>query len=352
MIFSLRPKRKVLSMDIGAHKIKIVEGSNTKNGIQINNFLSIETPEGSLRDGIILDKDLMHYVISEELRNKKIKTKDVYLTINSSKIVTREIVIPKVEYDEIDKILKYQIEDYLPINVNDYIIQFKIIEGINADDIEKLRILVIAIQKNIIDDYYELVRNLNLNPIVLDYQPNSISKLLKYNSVVNNTFPLQNLTIASIDIGYDSTKISIIKNGNVLVTKIVEIAGKYIDESILNLNCNDENLGEIKNKIININHSYDDKSNDENILSILKSAVLIIAEKIEAVFRYYLNRKTDNKINMIILSGGISNINGLDNLFGNIFNIPTININSLDSVWFKGSLINYANAIGSIIREY
>jgi len=339
-------------MDIGAHKIKIVEGSNTKNGIQINNFLSIETPEGSLRDGIILDKDLMHYVISEELRNKKIKTKDVYLTINSSKIVTREIVIPKVEYDEIDKILKYQIEDYLPINVNDYIIQFKIIEGINADDIEKLRILVIAIQKNIIDDYYELVRNLNLNPIVLDYQPNSISKLLKYNSVVNNTFPLQNLTIASIDIGYDSTKISIIKNGNVLVTKIVEIAGKYIDESILNLNCNDENLGEIKNKIININHSYDDKSNDENILSILKSAVLIIAEKIEAVFRYYLNRKTDNKINMIILSGGISNINGLDNLFGNIFNIPTININSLDSVWFKGSLINYANAIGSIIREY
>lgn len=352
MIFSLRPKRKVLSMDIGAHKIKIVEGSNTKNGIQINNFLSIETPEGSLRDGIILDKDLMHYVISEELRNKKIKTKDVYLTINSSKIVTREIVIPKVEYDEIDKILKYQIEDYLPINVNDYIIQFKIIEGINADDIEKLRILVIAIQKNIIDDYYELVRNLNLNPIVLDYQPNSISKLLKYNSVVNNTFPLQNLTIASIDIGYDSTKISIIKNGNVLVTKIVEIAGKYIDESILNLNYNDENLGEIKNKIININHSYDDKSNDENILSILKSAVLIIAEKIEAVFRYYLNRKTDNKINMIILSGGISNINGLDNLFGNIFNIPTININSLDSVWFKGSLINYANAIGSIIREY
>lgn len=352
MIFSLRPKRKVLSMDIGAHKIKIVEGSNTKNGIQINNFLSIETPEGSLRDGIILDKDLMHYVISEELRNKKIKTKDVYLTINSSKIVTREIVIPKVEYDEIDKILKYQIEDYLPINVNDYIIQFKIIEGINADDIEKLRILVIAIQKNIIDDYYELVRNLNLNPIVLDYQPNSISKLLKYNSVVNNTFPLQNLTIASIDIGYDSTKISIIKNGNVLVTKIVEIAGKYIDESILNLNCNDENLGEIKNKIINISHSYDNKSNDENILSILKSAVLIIAEKIEAVFRYYLNRKTDNKINMIILSGGISNINGLDNLFGNIFNIPTININSLDSVWFKGSLINYANAIGSIIREY
>ncbi len=352
MIFSLRPKRKVLSMDIGAHKIKIVEGSNTKNGIQINNFLSIETPEGSLRDGIILDKDLMHYVISEELRNKKIKTKDVYLTINSSKIVTREIVIPKVEYDEIDKILKYQIEDYLPINVDDYIIQFKIIEGINADDIEKLRILVIAIQKNIIDDYYELVRNLNLNPIVLDYQPNSISKLLKYNSVVNNTFPLQNLTIASIDIGYDSTKISIIKNGNVLVTKIVEIAGKYIDESILNLNCNDENLGEIKNKIINISHSYDNKSNDENILSILKSAVLIIAEKIEAVFRYYLNRKTDNKINMIILSGGISNINGLDNLFGNIFNIPTININSLDSVWFKGSLINYANAIGSIIREY
>jgi len=337
-------------MDIGAYKIKILEGSNTKMGVQINNFFSIRTPEGSLKDGIIMDKELIHYVISEELENRKIKTKNVFLTINSSRVITREILIPSVEYEEIYKVLRYQIEDYIPINIDDYIIQFKVLERIYIDDIERLKVLVIVVQKNIIDDYYDLMINLNLKPMVLDYQPNSISKILKYNNVINNTYPLRNLTVASIDIGYDNTKVSIIKNGNIMLTKMVEIAGKHIDDNILKSNINDD-LEEIKKKISNISHSYNDISGNNNILDILKNSLLIIIDKVESVFRYYLNKSTDNKINMIILSGGIAKVNGLNNLFTNIFNIPTININSLDKVKFNGPLMDYINAVGAIIRE-
>lgn len=350
MIFPFSIKGKVLSMDIGAYKIKILEGSNTKMGVQINNFFSIRTPEGSLKDGIIMDKELIHYVISEELENRKIKTKNVFLTINSSRVITREILIPSVEYEEIYKVLRYQIEDYIPINIDDYIIQFKVLERIYIDDIERLKVLVIVVQKNIIDDYYDLMINLNLKPMVLDYQPNSISKILKYNNVINNTYPLRNLTVASIDIGYDNTKVSIIKNGNIMLTKMVEIAGKHIDDNILKSNINDD-LEEIKKKISNISHSYNDISGNNNILDILKNSLLIIIDKVESVFRYYLNKSTDNKINMIILSGGIAKVNGLNNLFTNIFNIPTININSLDKVKFNGPLMDYINAVGAIIRE-
>lgn len=337
-------------MDIGAHKIKIVEGRYIKTGIEITNFFSIKTPSGALEDGTIMDKDLLYYALREGFKSKKIKTKNVFLTINSSKIITRELIIPKVKYKYINNIIKYQIKYSLPINIDDYILEFKIIQEFFVDNMDKLRLLIIAIPKAIVEAYYQLITSLDLNSIVLDYQPNSISKLLGHNNIVNDIFPLRQFTIASVDIGYDSTKISIIKNGKILLTRTVEMAGKFIDEKVLSLGCPKEDLEKFKKNIININYQYDGENIEEKILNIIKSSLLFIVEKIETIFRYYLTRDKNNKINIIILSGGISNISGLDSLFANIFDIPTITISTVDNVKFTGPIVEYANAIGSIIR--
>ncbi|NLY78194.1 MAG: type IV pilus assembly protein PilM [Tissierellia bacterium] len=343
-------KRKVLSIDIGAHTIKVVEGSSNQQGIKINNYFTIRTPANSIVDGIIMDKDLLHYILSEELSKGKTKAKNVILTINSSKIITREIQIPKVKYDVIDKLLKFQIEDYLPVKIDDYVVQFKIIDQYYVDEVGKMKILVIAMPKGLIDDYYELIINLRLNPLVLDYQPNSISKLLKSNNIVNDSFPLNNLTLASIDIGHDTTKISIIKDGKILVTKIIDIGGNYIEKRISSLDNPKNNLADFNAYIRHINSIYTDDSEESDLLRMIKSIISSITEKIEVVFRYYLTRDTKNKIDMILLSGGMANINGLDKLFSNVFNIPTVTIESLDNVNFQGPIIDYANAIGSMLR--
>lgn len=351
MKFSLIPNRKVLSLDIGAYKIKAVEGRETKKGIIIDKCFNVYTPEGIFQDGTILDKDLLHYVISEELKKKKIRTKNAYVTINSSKIVTREITIPKVKQEEIENILRFQIEDYIPANIDNYVIQFKIIDFFYQDDSEKINILIIAIPKEMVRDYHELLENLKLNPLVLDYQPNSTAKLIKYNGLINNTFQTEDITFASIDIGYDNTKVLIIRNGVIFVSRIIEIGGEYIDQSILNYF--DYDLEEFKVKkegIEDINHFHDEESEYYKVVNIIKKSIITLTEKIEIIFRYYLTRKMDNKINMIILSGGISNIKGVDNMFSNIFNIPSITIKSLDKVKFNNEFSDYINAIGSIIR--
>lgn len=351
MKLSFIPKKKVLSLDIGAQKIKFVEGRETKKGILIDNHFSISTPKGAFQDGIIIDKDLIHYVISEALKDNKIKTKNVHVTMNSSKIITREITIPKVEDEEIDNILRFQIEDYIPINIDNYVIQFKVIGSFYENDLEKLNILLIAVPKEFVKDYHELITNLNLNPLVLDYQPNSMAKILKYNGLINETFPTEDITFASIDIGYDNTKISIIKNGTILVSRIVEIGGNYIDQSILNnFNYDKSKLEETIEKLDDINHIYEEDSDYFKIAKIIKDSVSALTEKIEIIFRYYLTRRTDNKINMILISGGVSNLKGLDNMFSNIFNIPSINVVLLDRVSFDGEFSDYINAIGSIIR--
>lgn len=350
MGLSFKGSQRVLVLDIGAYSIKVVEGKENKKGIVVNKFFTIRTPAGVLKDGSILDKDLLNYVISEELKKRKIKTKDVYLTINSSKILTREITIPKVDEDDIESLLRFQIEEYIPVSMDDYVIQHKALETFYEDNTEKMNLLIIAVPKEMVEDYLDLIRNLNLNPIVMDYQPNSIAKLIQYNNFINNTYPTEELTFANIDIGYDSTKISIIKNGNILVSRIIEVGGSYIDQSILNFNeITMEEVEDEKLKIEDINRA-DKDSNRHTVTDIIRTSMILLSEKIEMIFRFYLSRRPDNNINIILITGGASNINGLDNMFSNIFNIPAISIKTLDNVDFKGNFSDYANSIGTIIR--
>lgn len=343
--------KKILSLDLGSYEIKAIEGRNTKNGIIVDNYFSIPTPEGAYMDGEILDKDLIYYVLNEELKNRKTKTKNVHLTINSSSIITREVIIPKVEEEEIENILQYQIEEYIPMNPEDYIVQFKIIGTVYEDDIEKLGILLIAIPKNIVESHFQLLKDLDLNPLVLDYQPNSIAKIIKYSSFVNDSYPTDNLTFATIDLGYNSTKITIIEDGTVMVSRIIELGMKHIDQNILNFfEYTKEELEEKKLEIENINHVEDEYDDYNRLVNIVKSSIENLSDRIDIVFRYYLTREMGNKIDMILLYGGGSKINGISNVFSNYFAIPSITIKSFDNIKFNGEIHKYMNSLGAIIR--
>ncbi|MCF6465636.1 pilus assembly protein PilM [Clostridium sp. Cult2] len=346
------PRKKVLSLDIGSYEIKGVIGKETKKGIIIENYFSIPTPNGAYHDGQIVDKDLINYVVDEALKKQKIKTKDVYLTINSSTIITREVIIPKVELQEIENILRFQITDYIPMNSENYIVQFKLIGSVYEDEIEKFRILLIGIPKEIVENHFQLIKDLDLNPLVLDYQPNSIGKLIQYAELINDDYPTENVTFATIDIGYDNTEVSIIKNGTIHVSRVIEIGGKYIDQSILNFYEYSENdLKEIKEKINDINEVDEGNLDSNSIINIIKNVLNTLNERIEIVFRYYLTRESGNQINMILLLGGNGNFNGLDNYYSNYFNIPSITLRAINNLVFDGKVCEYMNSIGALIRR-
>lgn len=342
--------KEILSLDLGSYETKVVQGKNTKNGIIVDDYFSIPTPEGAYMDGQILDEDLIYYGLNEELKNRKIKNKNVYLTINGSSIIIREVIIPKVAEEEIGNILQFQIEEYIPINSEDYIVQFKTIGTVYEENIEKLNILLIAIPKGIIESHLQLIKKLNLNPLVLDYQPNSIAKLLAYNSYINTKYPIENITFAIVDLGYSSTKVSIVKEDTIMVSRIIDIGMKYIDQNILNFfNFNKLELEKEKRAIKNIDRLGDEEEQDK-LANIIRRSIENLNEKIEIIFRYYLTRSGDNKINMILLYGGGSNIEGISNLFSNYFGIPTMVINTLDNVICDGEIYKYMNSIGGIIR--
>lgn len=224
----------VLSIDIGNKNIKFVTGKAQGNSVLVNKAFMVPTPLYSFNDGKISDMEALKSAISQEIKAQGIKTKKVVFTFESSSVISREIILPLVKEEELSIMVNYEIEQYFPIVVSDYIVNYKVLESFQEDDLNKARILVAALPKGMGEEYLTLIRELKLTPVALDINSNAISKLFYSNTLVNFENSSLEKTVAIIDIGHRFINVSIIKNGTVQFSRLISNGGKEIDMNIAN----------------------------------------------------------------------------------------------------------------------
>lgn len=344
--------KNILSIDIGSYEIKIIEAKKNNNIIQVNKTFSILTPEGCYEDGHIKNEKVLMEAIRDEIKKNKVSSKIAYLTIKSTAIITRDIPFPLVEPKEIDSMLKFQLSEYLPMDISRYVIQHKIIGKAFDGEKERLNVLIVAVPKDIVEKHYFLLSELKLKPETLDYQSNSISKLIWFIDSINNDLFISDKAIAAIDLGYSSTNISIIKNGKLQTSRAVEIGGEDLDDNILSLfEYDKKELLEKKSNINDISIISDNYSDYNRLVNVTKNTVESIIDKLESIIKYYISKEIGNEINMILLYGGLSQIKGVDMLFSNYFNIDAVIINDLDKVNIQANPNKYLNCISAVLRD-
>lgn len=343
--------RKTLSIDFGSREIKVIEGKYTKGNIQILKADSVEIAPGIYENGKILNKAELIKQIKHIINKNKIKTTAVHAVISSTDILTREIIIPGVSENEIESVVKYQIADNLPIDVDEYVVQYLNQGSIFVDGVERIKILLLAIPEDMVLSHMDLLASSGLRPEILDYQGNAITKLLHFNNNINQSYDVPDLTIASIDMGYNSSKITITRNGKIEVARAIDFGIESLNNMVLALfeyppSQIDKQLRNIKSLEIKDNE-FSDQARFSNAV---RSTIVDFCEKVDAVFRHYNTRETGNAIDCILLQGGGSNINEIDKVFSAHFNINASQLSTLDRIKWEGDIYKYANAIGGLIR--
>lgn len=342
--------RNVISFDIGGTSIKMVTGKYSKEKLSINKCIDIITPEGAINDGRIMNNDMLKDIIQFSLKENNIKAQDVILTTNSSLIINREIVIPKVNFDEMDTVIRYEIQQYLPINLDDYIIQFIVLEELENELGERLKVNVIAYPDKIANEYYNLINSLGLHPYVLDVTYNSINKIANYSELSKLD---DKGTVAFVDMGGTSINVTVLKNGKLDFTRMVKTGGDNIDFALsqeLNMSVKStESIKIEKGNLIEVKE-------DDVINTALKRIIDEASIDLERILKFYSNKSVGNNIDKIFVYGGTSNIKGIEKYMQSRFNMPIEKIDKLKNVEFTSkelkelSMEQYANAIGAIIR--
>ncbi len=145
--------KRTLNVEIGSLVSKVLLTEVKGNRPVIHAAFYFPTPEHTVEDGYILDREAVASRLKQELTSRGISEKRVVFTLASSKIINREVTIPQVKPKKIWDIISQQASDYFPVEVDNYNLAYTTMGSVVEDNIKKLKLQVIAIPNNLIPNY-------------------------------------------------------------------------------------------------------------------------------------------------------------------------------------------------------
>lgn len=343
--------KKTISIDFASDEIKIAEGKYSKKGLLIDKFFSVSIPNDLYMDGQIQDLDQLSYLLKNSLELNKVTTANTHCVISSTSVIIREVTMPNVTGEQIASILNYQLEEYLPINPEDYIVEFMIVGQIIVEGQEKLKVILVAIPRDVVEEHLSLLKNMDLKPAVLDYQGNAISKLIYFGDQINHSYSNTDAIIC-LDLGYENTSLTITHEGMILLNRVIEIGYKNVIEN-LSYGLENMSIGGVVEKLEEMDlydSNYQDSESSQMYLKTLE-VLNNLMDRIDMIFRYYKTVDLNTNINLVLVHGSMANMVGIEKVFEDYFNIPCAKLENLSKVKFDGDLSKYANAIGGLVRR-
>lgn len=335
--------KPVVSFDFGSESIKVVEGRYVNGQLKVTTYFTVPA-QGVLEDGRIVNEKLLIKNLETALKEHKVKAKYAICTLNSTQIINRELFVPVVEEDELDTVVRFEIQQFLPINLSDYLIQYVILDQVEMNGEPRLKLNVVTFPEKLAATYYKVLKEVGLKPYALDVTYNSLGKLANYSELLNEVTDAKG-AVAFVDMGAQSIDLNIFTNGNVQFTRLIKSGGMTINERL-------NQLPDMSIKsAASLQHA--DLNGDEMISRILRLSVDEMMYELERVLQFYRNKSVGNKIDHIFILGGYSNINGLETYMSEKLSISTSQLKGLNNVDFSDSSIQvheYANAIGAMIR--
>ena len=357
-------KKKYLAIDVGNSKTKIVHGGIEKDKIVVDNYFITDTPSGIIEDGKIKKLNDIVAFLKVSIKKSKIKSKHLVLSITGTGVITRDIQLPKSTNEELEKMLEFEAQQYFPVELDNYVMDFKVLEEIETGEGIFNRILLVAVPKIQVDEYMKVHKKLKMEIAAIDIPANNICKLLFGRSVMDNDSDNNGLPgeFVVLDFGARTTGVYIFSAGKIMFSRILLNGSADIDEVIASqLNVDFVKAEEIKimaGKLVSDDEISNTNSDEAQISETIKPVINNIMSDINRFIEFYNSRSTGNKLEKIYLCGGGSKLKGLDIYFKNYFNLPVEYLEHQKFVVYKGrnveefnnDFVLLINTLGSLVR--
>ncbi len=336
--------KKLLSFDIGNERTKIVYTQRSRNKITILDTIIIDTPPNAISDGALTDKEALVAVIKEALLLHKIKERNVVFSVASTKIITREVELPYVKPKNMDNIIRLNAEEYFPVNLAEYSLDYTVTEIVESEGAKKAKIIIFAALTSMMKEYADLADRLGLRIQSIDYAGNSIVSYVQNERLTG--------TSLFLDLGAESTMVTIMAGRVVKFSRNILFGTRLVNDSIRNhFEVSYEEATRISKERQLLSNEHTENTYLSNDVT---SGMEQIMSGVSRLVDYYTSRNKQ-PVERIYLFGGGSEIHGIEDYVEQFFNLPTQRMNELKYTVQKDKSFNpdvqvyYASAIGAAL---
>lgn len=351
-----------IAIDIGSKFIKIVHGRKKKEGISIIDYEMLITPENSYSHCNINDKRDILKAVKSYIEEKKIKSGNVIIGVRGSDIIIRNFEMPMISDKQFKKAVEFEVQQYLPMDPNEYEIASKKAGWIEEKSKKALNVLMVAAPKRKVKDHYFIASKLGLTVNAIDHFANSVTRFFEKDESKNDSNYKTKCTVL-LDIGYDTSTVTIIENGRLFLEKQLYTGVRDIDAVITKVFVTvPEDIEALRKSTVSLLAAENQGDTDDPRIyyanNNTKQIVDTLIDGMMKVFDFYYSSGYDKSIECIYIHGGGSRLKGIDEYIKNSTNIDTKlfnkdllnNINNIDDE-FNENIHLYANCISLLLRK-
>jgi len=219
-------KRELVGLDIGAHAVKAVQLRRVRGGLELQHLGVAPLGPDTIVDGVIMDSNAVIGAVDEIFKSNQIKTKDVAVAVSGHSVIIKPIRVPRMKQNELEGAIQWEAEQHIPYAMEDVNIDFQVLPTTPPDAAE-LDVLLVAVKKDIINDYLAILAAANLSAAVVDVEAFALENAFEVSSE-----PEQGQVVALVNLGAAITNINILRNGSWEFRRDSALGGNRYTESI------------------------------------------------------------------------------------------------------------------------
>jgi type IV pilus assembly protein PilM len=223
--------RGAVGLDIGTSAVRAAEVTGRKEPVLLTRFAQLALPAGAVVDGEIADQEAVSSKIRELWHRGGFRLKRVAIGVANQKVVVRQIDLPLMEEAELRSALQFQAQEYIPIPIEDAILDFQVLEEFASEDGQRMmRVLLVAAQRDMINSFVSTVQSAGLEPVLIDLTPFAALRPL-----IDPVPPLlgEREGEAVIDVGSGVTTVVVHERGAPRFVRTLPVGGSEITDALV-----------------------------------------------------------------------------------------------------------------------
>jgi len=305
----------LMGLDLGSRSIKAVGLNQTKEGYSVSTLAHAELPfpeEDTPRE------DLLRENLKRFVKESGVRMKSVAVSLLGEFTQIRQVEMPKMGAEELRNVLPYEIEQYLPINPEESVIDFQIL-GEAKGDASKMNVVLATGRLEAAEALYKIVSECRLSCQAIDVDELALANMFETNYAWEDDYKK---VTCLLNVGNRSTSVIIFEEGMYRFSRSITIAGEMLTKDIqrdFSLKAEQaEDLKREQAKIVVEDASsfslsmFDREDRSLRIFETISSSVTKLLAEIKRCFDYYETQYKRGSVERILLCGGSAKLKNLD----------------------------------------
>lgn len=315
----------VIGLDIGTTKVRAVEVTRGRGAPTVTRYAEAPVPLGALRDGEVIEPAGVVTALKQTWAQGRFSHREVVMAVGNQRVLVRNLELPWMPMDQIRSSLPFQVQDTLPVDVHDALLDFYPTSEARAEGTGARTVsgLLVAATRDTVAANLAAAESAGLRPLMVDLTGFALLRGLTVR-------PAEARTVAYVDLGARTTTVVIAEDGVPRLVRSLPVGGQNLTDAVAMTLSIPVPEAEALKRQLGVGFAVD--AEFEPAAQVIAQVAQGLVESVRNTFVYYASNNPGRAAELVVVSGGGTYLAGLGQYLASASRLPVTIGDALGSV--------------------